>query len=272
MTTSTEKVPNTSATAASSGSDLNGQAVKAACETIRERMRPVAARLLEVEVSRAGELAFEDGAVRWGAASVPFSKVALEAWAAQVSLSSTGFYRTPGIGYDAKAGRGRPFYYFAYGAAVVEVELSMLTGEHRLRRVDVLHDAGRSLAPAIDKGQVEGAFVQGLGWLTCEELVWTRDGRLVTHSPDTYKIPAVGEAPLEFHVALLDQAPQEGVIHGSKAVGEPPLMLAIAVVSALRHALQSVAGPGREVELAVPCTPEAVLRAVEAARGRGAAS
>jgi xanthine dehydrogenase large subunit len=268
MTTATDKVPNTSATAASSGADLNGQAVRLACEELVSRLRPVASRLLGVD--DASQIVFAGGEVRHPetGASVPFEKVAFEAWFAQVSLSATGFYRTPGIGYDAKKGEGRPFYYFAYGAAVVEVELSTLTGEHRVRRADILHDAGDSLSPAIDQGQVEGAFIQGLGWLTCEELVWSRDGRLLTHSPDTYKIPAIGEAPEEFRVSLLEQATQPGVVHGSKAVGEPPLMHAIAVVSALRHALQSVAKAGQAIELPIPCTPEAVLRAVAVARGR----
>ncbi|MFM2152141.1 MAG: xanthine dehydrogenase molybdopterin binding subunit [Pseudomonadota bacterium] len=268
MTTATDKVPNTSATAASSGADLNGQAVRLACEELVSRLRPVAARLLGL--NDAASLVFAGGTVCQPetGASVPFEKVAFEAWFAQVSLSATGFYRTPGIGYDAKKGEGRPFYYFAYGAAVVEVELSTLTGEHRVRRADILHDAGDSLSPAVDQGQVEGAFIQGLGWLTCEELVWSPDGRLLTHSPDTYKIPAIGEAPEDFRVALLEQATQAGVVHGSKAVGEPPLMHAIAAVSALRHALQSVAGPGRAVELPIPCTPEAVLRGVASAEGR----
>ena len=273
MTTSTEKVPNSSATAASSGSDLNGQAVAEACRAIRERLRPIAAKLLGIDASRAGELSFEGGLVTApDGRHVELSQVALEAYTQQLSLSATGHYRTPGIGYDASAGKGTPFFYFAFGGAVVEVELSALTGEHRLRRVDILHDVGDSLVPSIDRGQIEGGFLQGYGWLTCEELVWDRDGRLLTHSPDTYKIPAVGEAPADFRVKLLEHAPQEGVIHGSKAVGEPPLMLALGAVTALRHAISSFAAPGQDVELGVPCTPEAVLRAVEETQARARAN
>ncbi len=272
MVTSTEKVPNTSATAASSGADLNGQAVREACATIRERLRPVAAELLGVD---GGALAFEGGAVRHpGGAEVPFAKVAEAAWAGQVSLSATGYYRTPGIHYDHAAGRGKPFHYYAFGAAVIEVEVSSLTGEHRVLRADILHDVGDSLVPTIDRGQVEGAFVQGLGWLTSEELVWSKDGRLLTHAPSTYKIPAVGDAPEDLRVALLEDARQETTIHGSKAVGEPPLMLAIGVVGALRQAIGTYAPRGRahELELRIPCTPEAILRAVEDAKALAAAT
>ncbi len=272
MNTATDKVPNTSATAASSGSDLNGMAVKAACETLRERLRPVAARLLHEE---AEGLSFVGGRVFHPARpqkSVTFSEVTQAAYMAQISLSATGYYRTPDIGYDRVAGRGKPFHYFAFGAAVVEVEVSGLTGEHRLRRVDVLHDVGSSLVPNIDKGQVEGAFIQGYGWVTCEEVLFDAKGRLLTHSPDTYKIPAMGEAPEDFRVSLLERAPQDGTIHGSKAVGEPPFMLGIGAVTALRHAIAAFGPERTEVQLASPATPEAILRAVEAARnpGRGA--
>ncbi|MDC0714138.1 xanthine dehydrogenase molybdopterin binding subunit [Stigmatella sp. ncwal1] len=269
MNTATDKVPNTSATAASSGSDLNGQAVKAACETLRERLRPIAARLLQVERGEAEALAFASGQVfhpERPQRSVSFTEVTQAAYLAQVSLSATGYYRTPDISYDRVAGRGRPFHYFAFGAAVVEVEVSSLTGEHRVRRVDILHDVGNSLIPSIDRGQVEGGFVQGLGWLTCEEVLFDEKGRLLTHSPDTYKIPALGDVPKDFQVALLEKAPQEDTIHGSKAVGEPPFMLAIGAVTALRHAIAAFAPPRAEVHLASPATPEAILRAVEAAR------
>ena len=270
MHTSTDKVPNTSATAASSGSDLNGQAVKQACEVLRERLRPVAARLLQLE--RGGEvdsLVFTAGRVFLPARaerSVTFAEVVHAAYLAQVSLSATGYYRTPDISYDRVAGRGKPFHYYAFGSAVVEVEVSGLTGEHRVRRVDVLHDVGTSLVPSIDKGQVEGAFIQGQGWLTCEEVLFDAKGRLVTHSPDTYKIPAVGDAPEDFRVALLERVPQDNSIHGSKAVGEPPFMLAIGVVTALRQAIAAFGPPRTPVELASPATPEAILRAVEVAR------
>ena len=267
MTTSTEKVPNTSATAASSGSDLNGQAVKEACNTIRDRMRPVACRLLGLPVTDGAALRFANGLViAPGGKHVAFADVALASWQAQISLSSTGYYRTPEIHYDRAAGRGVPFYYFAYGAAVLEVELNGLTGEHRILRADILHDVGDSLVPTIDRGQVEGAFIQGVGWLTCEEVLFDQKGRLLTHAPSTYKIPAVGEAPEDFRVTLLKGAPQDGVIHGSKAVGEPPFMLGIGVVTALRHAIASFAPPGRDVTLRIPCTPEAILRAVDAAQ------
>lgn len=273
MTTATDKVPNTSATAASSGSDLNGQAVKIACEQLRERLRPVAQKLLELPDADAPSLVFADGQVflpgRPGC-SVAFAKVTQAAYMAQISLSAAGYYKTPGIAYDITKGQGTPFYYFAYGAAVTEVEVNGLTGEHRLLRTDILHDVGDPLVPTVDRGQVEGAYIQGIGWLTGEELVWDAKGHLKTHSPDTYKIPAVGDAPDVFNVALLERAPQPGVIHGSKAVGEPPFMLAISVVGALRQAISAFApppnSPAVEVPLAIPCTPEAILRAVQAVR------
>ncbi len=266
MNTATDKVPNTSATAASSGADLNGQAVRIACETLRERLRPVAAQMLGAAPE---EVVFEDGVVYSRARSeqrTPFAKVTAQAYLAQVSMSATGYYRTPGIHYDRAAGKGNPFHYFAYGAAVVEVELSGLTGEHRLRRVDILHDCGASLVPTIDLGQIEGAFVQGYGWLTCEEVLFDDKGYLRTHSPDTYKIPAIGDVPQDFRVRLLQNAPQDGVVHGSKAVGEPPFMLAIGAVTALRQAIAAFGPPNHEVELKLPCTPEALLFAVEHAR------
>lgn len=266
MNTSTEKVPNTSATAASSGSDLNGQAVKSACETLRARLGEVAAKLLGVP---AGEIVFDAGRVfsrTHPADGVPFEKVTNEAHLTQVSMSATGYYRTPDISFDRATGKGKPFHYFAYGAAVSEVELSGLTGEHRVRRVDILHDVGRSLVPTIDRGQIEGGFIQGLGWLTCEEVRFDEKGFLRTHSPDTYKIPAFGDAPHDFRIAMLEGASQEGVIHGSKAVGEPPLMLALSVVAALRNAVAAFGPQGREVQLSMPCTPEALLFAVAARR------
>ncbi|MCA9690247.1 MAG: xanthine dehydrogenase molybdopterin binding subunit [Myxococcales bacterium] len=269
MTTATDKVPNTSPTAASSGSDLNGQAVRVACETLRERLRPVAAGLLGVDEDGAARLRFVGGRVvdPEGGASVSFPEVTNQAWLERVSLSATGYYRTPGIHYDHARGRGRPFYYFAYGAAVCEVEVCGLTGEHRLLRVDILHDVGASLLPTIDLGQVEGGFLQGVGWLTCEEVLVDPAGRPITLGPSTYKIPAFGDAPADLRVRLLERAPQEGVIHGSKAVGEPPFMLAIGAITALRQAILAF-GPG-EVTLAVPATPEAILRAIEDQRARG---
>ena len=270
MTTATDKVPNTSATAASSGSDLNGQAVREACGVLRDRLRPVAAKLMGLNVEDSHRVVFSNGvaSVPGHGKSVTWEEVTTRAYVEQVSLAATGYYRTPGIHYDRAQGRGKPFHYFAYGAAVVEVELNGLTGEHRVLRADILHDVGDSLVPSIDVGQVEGAFIQGVGWLTCEEVLFDAKGRLLTHSPSTYKIPAVGEAPEDFRVALLERAPQPGVIHGSKAVGEPPLMLGIAVVTALRHAVGAFGDAGDQVDLLIPCTPEQLLRAVETQRTR----
>ncbi|PCC71083.1 xanthine dehydrogenase, molybdenum binding subunit apoprotein [Nannocystis exedens] len=258
MATATDKVPNTSATAASSGSDLNGMAVQAACAEIRERVRPVAAELLGAAPEAVQFVG--GGAVGPDGRRVPWSELAKTAWMRRISLSAAGYYATPNIAYDRSAGRGKPFHYFAYGAAAVEVEVSGLTGEHRILRVDILHDVGSSLLPTIDLGQIEGGFIQGVGWVTGEELVWDAKGRLLTHGPSTYKIPAIGDCPAIFNVALLERAEQDSTIHGSKAVGEPPLMLGLGVVSALRQAIAAF-GPG-EVELGIPCTPEAILRAV----------
>ncbi len=268
MHTATDKVPNTSATAASSGSDLNGQAVKVACETLRGRLAEVAARMLELPVNAdLARVRFSGGKVFYALSperKLTFEAVVQQAYLDQVSLSSTGFYRTPDIQYDRERGQGKPFHYYAFGGAVTEVEVNGLTGEHRVLRVDILHDVGNSLIPSIDIGQVEGAYIQGLGWLTCEELVWGAGGDLRTHSPDTYKIPAMGEAPPDFRVSLLQRAPQPEVIHGSKAVGEPPFMLAISAMLALEEAVTAY-GSG-EGELAVPCTPEALLAAIERRR------
>ena len=267
MTTATDKVPNTSATAASSGSDLNGQAVREACSILRERLRGVAARMLELSDDEAIGLRFGGGAVTHPGRgrSLSFAELTGQAWLERVPLSATGFYRTPGVGYDHATGTGTPFYYYAYGGAVCEVELNGLTGEHRMLRVDILHDVGTSLVPTIDRGQVEGGFVQGVGWLTCEEVLATDDGHPITLGPSTYKIPAIGDVPVDLRVELLPRAAQPGVIHGSKAVGEPPFMLAIGVVTALRHAIGGF-GAG-EVALSLPATPEAILRAVERQRG-----
>jgi xanthine dehydrogenase molybdopterin-binding subunit B len=261
MPTSTEKVPNTSATAASSGSDLNGQAVREAAEVVRGRMAGVAAAMLGCDV---GRVRFVDGVVSGPTRALTFAEVAKQAWIDRVSLSSTGYYRTPGIAYDRKGGQGTPFYYFAYGVALAEVELSGWTGEHRIRRIDVLHDVGDSLVPSIDRGQVEGGLVQGVGWLTCEDVAFGPDGAVRTLGPSTYKIPASGDVPDDLRVELLADATQPGTIGGSKAVGEPPLMLGIAVWHALRDAVRAFGGG--EPELARPATPEALLAAVE--RGR----
>jgi xanthine dehydrogenase large subunit len=258
--TDTARVPNTSATAASSGADLNGKAVEAAAIAVRERMRRFLAGRHGVDEA---EVAFAGGQVRLGAQSIPFAEAARQTWAARISLSATGFYATPKIHYDPKTMLGRPFFYFAYGAAVAEVVIDTLTGEHRLLRVDILHDAGRSLNPALDLGQIEGGFLQGMGWLTSEELWWDDQGRLRTHAPSTYKIPAASDWPAQSCVRLLEHADnREDTIFRSKAVGEPPLMLAMSVFHALRDAVAAAAGPGAAARLMAPATPEAVLRAV----------
>lgn len=272
MNTATDKVPNTSATAASSGSDLNGQAVAAACRELRSRLQPVAARLFGFADadSAAGAVRFEGARVSHPerTETLCFEDVVEAAYFSQVSLSATGFYRTPEIHYNRDEGRGKPFHYFAYGGAVMEVEVNGLTGEHRVIALDVLHDAGRSLIPSIDRGQVEGGLIQGLGWLTREEVRFSDQGVLLTHSPDTYKIPALGDAPRHFKVDLLSAADQEGVIHGSKAVGEPPFLLGIGVLGALRHAISAYHEGGVVEALPIPCTPEAVLSSIAVARGR----
>ncbi|PSB32477.1 xanthine dehydrogenase molybdopterin binding subunit [Stenomitos frigidus] len=266
MPTSTDKVPNTSATAASSGSDLNGQAVKDACETLKARLASVAARMLNLDASE--DLVFEDEWVfckTYPKDRIPFVDVVKQAYDDRVSLSATGYYRTPHIYWDAVTGKGRPFYYFAYGAAVSEVEVDGFTGTFKLRQVDVVHDVGESLNPLVDRGQIEGAFVQGMGWLTMEELVWDAQGRLRTDAPSTYKIPTISEIPEHFNVELLTRAAQDGVIYGSKAVGEPPFMLAMSVREAIREAVAAF-GNATEVTLAAPATPEATLWAIEQVR------
>jgi len=276
MRTSTDKVPNTSATAASSGADLNGAAVAAACVTLRERLAPVAATLLErvsgapVEVA---DVVFADGRAivcGRGAAGegVSFAEVCKQAHVDRVSLSATGFYRTPGIYWNWAKAEGRPFAYFACGVAVAEVEVDGYTGMSRVRRVDIVHDVGDSLNPGVDRGQIEGGFVQGMGWLTSEELKWDAQGRLLTHSASTYQIPAIGDAPMEFNVTLLPDAANAHAVHGSKAVGEPPLMLAFSVREAIRDAVAACGTRGGEVRLASPATGEAVFLAVRERRGR----
>ncbi|MBR9766291.1 MAG: xanthine dehydrogenase molybdopterin binding subunit [Rhodobacteraceae bacterium] len=260
--TDTAKVPNTSATAASSGSDLNGMAVKAACDTIRGRMAAVVAELHQVAVE---EVSFTGGKVLAGGNEMSFAKAAALTYQAQVSLSATGHYRTPDLSWDRLRGTGRPFFYFAHGAALTEVVVDTLTGEYRILRTDILHDAGNSLNPALDIGQVEGGYVQGAGWLTTEELVWDDKGRLRTHAPSTYKIPACSDRPRVFNVALWDEPNPAQTIYRSKAVGEPPFMLGISALLALSDA---VAACGTAYpNLDAPATPERVLAAVERVRG-----
>jgi xanthine dehydrogenase molybdopterin-binding subunit B len=273
MPTATDKVPNTSATAASSGADLNGAAVSAACVILRDRLRPVAAALLFNRTGRSvppERLVFAGGQVGVPGepdASAPFADVCLKAHTERVSLSTTGYYRTPGIHWDWNTASGRPFNYFACAAAVAEVEVDGYNGMHRVVRVDIVHDVGESLNAGVDLGQIEGGFVQGVGWLTREELLWDRAGRLLTHSASTYQIPAISDAPVEFHVTLLAQAAEAKSIHGSKAVGEPPLMLAFSVREALRDAVASFGPSAGEVPLASPATAEAIFTAIQARRG-----
>ena len=259
--TDTAKVPNTSATAASSGSDLNGMAVKAACDAIRDRM---AAHLAQLHQCRPDAVVFSDGHVQAGEAEYSFAEVAALTHQARISLSATGFYKTPDIEWDRIKGQGRPFFYFAYGAAVTEVVVDTLTGENRILRADILHDAGASLNPALDIGQVEGGYVQGAGWLTTEELVWDNKGHLRTHAPSTYKIPACADRPPVFNVALWDGENRADTIYKSKAVGEPPLMLGISAFLALSDAV-SACGPAYP-DLHAPATAEAVLAAIHRAR------
>jgi xanthine dehydrogenase large subunit len=262
----TAKVPNASATAASSGSDLNGMAALDAARKVRRRLTAFAAESWGVE-SR--DVVFDNGEVQIGEERLSFAELAHKAWMGRVALSATGFYRTPKIAYDRTTMTGRPFYYFAYGAACSEVAIDLLTGESRVLRADVLHDVGKSLNPAIDLGQIEGGFVQGMGWLTTEELWWDGDGALQTHAPSTYKIPVASDVPEVFNVDLFASGRnREPTIHRSKAVGEPPLMLAISVFHAMKDAVGSVGGHRLSPRLDSPATPEAVLMAVEELRRR----
>ena len=259
--TTTAKVPNTSATAASSGTDLNGMAALDAARQIKERLIDFACR--QWQVSRA-QVEFLPNRLRVGGEIVPFDTLIRAAYYDRVQLSATGFYKTPKIHWDRKAGRGRPFYYFAYGAACSEVSIDTLSGEYLVERTDILHDVGRSLNPAIDIGQIEGGFVQGLGWLTTEELWWDARGRLRTHAPSTYKIPLASDRPKIFNVRLADWSEnREPTIGRSKAVGEPPFMLAISVFEAISMAVASVADYRLCPRLNAPATPERVLMAVE---------
>jgi xanthine dehydrogenase large subunit len=266
-TTDTAKVPNTSATAASSGSDLNGKAAQAAAQAIRSRLIEWACRSDGVHPD---QVYFLDGHVHIGPRRIAFGEFVRQAHAARISLSSTGYYRTPKIHWDREAFQGRPFFYFAYGAAISEVAVDTLTGETRLLRVDILHDVGRSLNPAIDLGQIEGGFLQGVGWLTSEELWWNDAGELKTHAPSTYKIPTARDWPAQSHIALLDAANHEDTIYRSKAVGEPPLMLAISVFHAIRDAVASCGSERSLPELSAPATPESVLRAIHGLQRGGA--
>ena len=262
--TTTEKVPNTSATAASSGTDLNGMAALDAAEQIKARLIDFVAERWQAP---RGDVKFVPGHIRAGDRDIPWAEVINAAYMARIHLSAAGFYKTPKIHWDRATGRGRPFYYYAYGAAVSEVSVDTLTGEYVIDRADVIHDVGRSLNPAIDKGQVEGAFVQGAGWLTCEELWWDDKGRLRTHAPSTYKIPLVSDKPRIFNVKLADWSENsERTIKRSKAVGEPPFMLGISVFEAINMAVASFGDYREPARLDAPATPERVLMAIEAHR------
>jgi len=258
--TTTAKVPNTSATAASSGSDLNGMAARAAASAIKQRLIDFAGEAFGVPPE---QIAFRDNQVVMGNTAMPFPEFIKKAYFGRVSLSSTGFYKTPDIHWDQEKATGRPFYYFSYGAACSEVLIDTFTGEMKVTRVDILHDVGRSLNPAIDIGQIEGGFVQGMGWLTAEELVFDAKGQLLTHAPSTYKIPTASDVPADFRVALFPNDNRANTIYRSKAVGEPPLMLAISVFAAIADAIHSLA-PGKPVPLDAPATPESILHAVHA--------
>jgi xanthine dehydrogenase large subunit len=261
--THTGKVPNTSPTAASAGSDINGMAALAAANTIRDRITDFAAGHYKVPRE---QINFRDDEVVIGNRACAFEEMVEAAYRARVQLSATGFYATPTIDFDRAKAWGRPFYYFAYGAACSEVTIDTTTGEMRILRADLLHDVGRSLNPAVDLGQIEGAFVQGAGWLTSEELVFDNNGRLTTHAPSTYKIPTAFDVPEDFRVAFFENENREETIWRSKAVGEPPLMLAISVFAAIADAIHSIK-PGSQVPLDAPATPESILRAVKAVRG-----
>jgi xanthine dehydrogenase large subunit len=262
----TARVPNASATAASSGSDLNGMAALAAARTLKIRLTEFAAEHYGVS---SDQVEFRDGQVQIGEDRISFAELAHQAWLGRISLSSTGFYRTPKIHYDKETMTGRPFYYFAYGAAVSEVTIDTLTGEYKVDRVDILHDVGKSLNPAIDTGQIEGGFIQGMGWLTTEELWWNESGELQTHAPSTYKIPVASDLPEQFNVKVFASGRnREATIHRSKAVGEPPFMLSISVFQAIKEAVASVAEHKLSPELNTPATPEAVLLAIENLRAR----
>ena len=259
--TTTGKVPNTSATAASSGSDLNGMAALDACNQIKARLKAHAAIMYQVEEAA---VSFVPGGIEAGGRFVAFGELVASAYMSRVQLSAAGFYKTPKIFWDRASGKGTPFYYFSYGASVSEVSIDTLTGEYHVDRVDILHDVGKSLNPAIDIGQVEGGFIQGMGWLTTEELVWDKKGQLRTHAPSTYKIPVASDVPPVFNVRLAEWSiNQEETIGRSKAVGEPPLMLALSVVEALGMAVASVADYKISPRLDTPVTPERVLMGVE---------
>ncbi len=262
MPTRTDKVPNTSATAASSGSDLNGAAVRDACLKIQSRLAAVAAAVFDCA---SADVKFEDGLAAARGKSMEFAALCETAYKQRVSLFAEGYYRTPDIHFNFNTSRGTPFHYYAYGAAVSEVEVDGFTGQLRLMRTDILHDAGDSISPLVDRGQIEGGFLQGVGWLTIEELLWDTQGRVSTRGASTYKLPSWSEMPEVLNVQMLEHAAQPGVVMGSKAVGEPPLMLAFSVREALRDAIAAF-GDGRPFTFDSPATPERVFFAVRHVR------
>jgi xanthine dehydrogenase large subunit len=256
----TSTIPNASATAASAGTDLNGRAAQFAARHVRDNL---AAFVCGLDGCGAGAIEFRGGQVISPKATRSFDEVVQMAYANRIQLWSDGFYRTPKIHYDKTTLTGRPFYYFAYGAACTEVAIDTLTGESRVLRVDILHDVGRSINPGLDVGQIEGGFVQGMGWLTTEQLVWNKEGVLSTHAPSTYKIPTAGDVPEHFQVDLWPEPNREDNVFGSKAVGEPPFMLAISVYEALRDAIAQGRDTSTPVVLTAPATAENVLSALK---------
>ncbi len=274
--TNTSKVPNTSATAASSGTDLNGMAVKNAMDKLKFRMAYQVTEYFnqkdEQSYTLSKHIMFKNNMVFDATnpdRSVSFEEAARICYLNQIPLSATGFYKTPDIYFDREKGQGKPFHYFAFGMAVSEVEIDLLTGRHTLIRTDILHDVGDSVNPDLDVGQIQGAFVQGTGWCTMEECKWDENGRLLTHSPDTYKIPGIHDIPQDFRVQLLQNAPNEGTIRGSKAVGEPPFLHGLSVWFAIKDALSSIDGHRQEPELGFPATNEAIVLAAERMRKKG---
>lgn len=265
--TQTDHVPNTSATAASSGTDLNGMAVKNAVSKLKDRLRPIAETLLLPlkKTNNPGNLVFENGKVYFSGKSeksIDFTELISKAYFERISLSVTGFYKTPDIFFDKTIGKGRPFHYFAYGMAATEVEVDIYSGMVKIIRTDIVHDAGNSIHPEIDKGQIAGGYIQGCGWCIWEELKYDQQGRLLNFSPDTYKIPTIGEMPSAFHIHLLEHSDNKGTIFGSKAVGEPPFMLALSSWLAVRNAVSSVCGPEKAINIQIPATNEAILRCI----------
>jgi len=270
--TNTSKVPNTSATAASSGSDLNGMAVKNAIDKLKTRLRPVAQKLLkdkyQIVVVIDQILFYQDRVFDkfLPEKSIPFAEVVLEAYFEQTSLSATGYYKTPGVFYDKEKGKGNPFLYFAFGMAVSQVELDTLTGHHKICKTFIVHDVGSTLSRRLDIGQIEGGFIQGVGWCTTEQIKWNDKGFLITHSPDTYKIPGVRDIPEIFKVELLENAPNPNTIHNSKAVGEPPFMLAFSVWLAIKDAISAVGNHRLEPDFNLPATNDEILLSIDKLR------